>query len=259
MARGQNRFVLVGNITSDVTQGDTGGGTKWLRFTVTSDRRWTDKDGKEQKRQDQHDITLYGRTAEAAAPKAKQGRKVSIVGRVEYETKGDGDAKRKHTNLVADEFEDLGDAAPGGLNKIFLIGNLGADPESRSTQGGGQLVRISLATSRTVPNGNGGRDERTDWHDVSVFGKLGEIAAQYGRKGRQMSITGRIEYNVNNDRKFTNIVAEDVTLLGGREDGEQPAGNNRNSSNSGNTNTKRAAPAPAGASSNSAWDDSLPF
>jgi single-strand DNA-binding protein len=262
MARGQNRFVIVGNVTGDPNVGSTQGGTKTVRLAITSERTWTDKDGKEQRRQEQHDVTLYGKAAEAAETKAKKGAKVSLVGRVEYDTKGDGDQKRKYTNLVADEIESLGSADHGGLNKVFLIGNLGADPEQRSTAGGGQIVRLSLATSRTVPNGQGGRDERTDWHDVSIFGKLGDIAAQFGRKGRQMSIIGRIEYNTSNDRKYTNIVAEDLTLLGGRDD-EQGGSPPRASSGNASGGSQARRPAPAPAAQSSGWDgegeDSLPF
>ena len=106
-----------------------------------------------------------------------------------------------------------------GVNKVILVGNLGADPEVRSTGGGTPVANFRLATSESFKNREGQREERTEWHRVVTFGRLAEICGQYLKKGRQVYIEGRIqtrewEDQSGNKRWTTEIVANQMQMLG---------------------------------------------
>ena len=106
-----------------------------------------------------------------------------------------------------------------GINKVILVGNLGNDPETRYTQGGMAITRISLATTSVRKDKDGNQQEKTEWHRVKLFGKLGEIAGEYLKKGRQVYIEGRIEYgSYEKDgvkQYTTDIIADEMQMLGG--------------------------------------------
>jgi len=107
------------------------------------------------------------------------------------------------------------------LNKAILIGNLGADPETRYMQDGTCVCNIRIATTERFKDRNGERQERTEWHRVVMWGKLGEIANQYLHKGSQVYIEGKIETRKwqdrdGNDKYTTEIRARDMKMLGGR-------------------------------------------
>ncbi|HEY8509670.1 MAG TPA: single-stranded DNA-binding protein [Steroidobacteraceae bacterium] len=109
-----------------------------------------------------------------------------------------------------------------GVNKVILIGHLGADPETRSLPSGMTVANLRVATSETWKDKQTGeQQERTEWHRVALFGRLGEIAAEYLRKGSQVYIEGSIRTRKwqdkdGNDRFSTEIVANDMQMLGGR-------------------------------------------
>jgi single-strand DNA-binding protein len=108
-----------------------------------------------------------------------------------------------------------------GVNKVILVGNLGANPEMRFTQGGQAVANLRLATTERWTDKGGQRQESTEWHRVVLFGKTAEIAGQYLTKGRQVYIEGRIRTRQWQDqqgqkRYTTEIVANNMTLLGGR-------------------------------------------
>ena len=109
-----------------------------------------------------------------------------------------------------------------GINKVILVGNLGADPESRSMPSGGAVTNIRLATTDSWRDRQTGeQQERTEWHRVVFFGRLAEIAGEYLRKGRQVYIEGRLQTRKwqtqdGQDRWSTEIVANEMQMLGGR-------------------------------------------
>lgn len=120
------------------------------------------------------------------------------------------------------------------VNKVILIGNLGADPEMRSTAGGQPVVSLRLATNERWTGKNGEQNERTEWHRVTVWGKQAEICNEYLRKGRQVYVEGRIQTREWQDKEgqkrfTTEIVAQVVQMLGrpgeggGGRGGEAPA------------------------------------
>jgi single-strand DNA-binding protein len=112
-----------------------------------------------------------------------------------------------------------------GVNKVILVGNLGVDPEVRYLPSGAAVANLRIATSEQWKDKQSGeQQERTEWHRVVMFGRLGEIAGEYLRKGRQVYIEGSLRTNKwqdrdGNDRYTTEIVARDMQMLGGRESG----------------------------------------
>jgi single-strand DNA-binding protein len=108
-----------------------------------------------------------------------------------------------------------------GVNKVTLIGNLGQDPELRQTPGGTSVATFTLATNESWTDRDGQKQERTEWHRIVAWAKLAEICGQYLRKGRQVYIEGRLttrswEDRQGNQRKTTEIVAQQMLMLGGR-------------------------------------------
>ena len=110
------------------------------------------------------------------------------------------------------------------LNKVILIGNLGKDPEVRVTASGQTMANFSLATKESFKNKEGKREERTEWHNVVLWGRLAEIARDYLHKGKQVYIEGRLqtrkwEDKNGNVRYTTEIVTDAMQMLGNKGDG----------------------------------------
>jgi single-strand DNA-binding protein len=114
-----------------------------------------------------------------------------------------------------------------GINKAVIVGTLGKDPEIRYAQNGNAVVNISVATNESWKDRQTGEaQERTEWHRIVIFGKLGEIAQQYLKKGSQAYFEGRIKTSKwqddnGNDRYSTQIVASEMEMLGRQTDAEQ--------------------------------------
>lgn len=117
-----------------------------------------------------------------------------------------------------------------GVNKVIIIGNLGADPESRQFEGGGSVTNISVATSEQwTDKQSGEKREATEWHRIVLFNRLGEIAAQYLRKGSKVYIEGSLrtrKYQAQDgsDRYTTEIRADQLQMLDGAGDNNQQQG-----------------------------------
>jgi single-strand DNA-binding protein len=109
-----------------------------------------------------------------------------------------------------------------GLNKVLLIGNLGADPEFRSTPSGTSVATFNIATSDRWTGKDGEPEERTEWHRIVAWGKLAEISRDYLRKGKQVFIEGRLQTRSWEDREgqkkyVTEVVANQMLMLGRAE------------------------------------------
>jgi single-strand DNA-binding protein len=113
------------------------------------------------------------------------------------------------------------------LNKVILIGNLGRDPETRYLPNGDAVTNISVATTDTWKDKNGEKQEKTEWHRVSLYRRLAEIAGEYLKKGSQVYIEGRIEYREyekdGQKRYTTDIVASEMKMLGSRQGAGEPS------------------------------------
>ncbi len=108
----------------------------------------------------------------------------------------------------------------GGVNKVILIGNLGADPEVRFTPGGQAVANFRVATNESWTDKNQQKQERTEWHRIVVWGKLAELCGEYLKKGRQAYIEGRLQTREWTDKEgkknyTTEVVANQVQFLGG--------------------------------------------
>ena len=109
-----------------------------------------------------------------------------------------------------------------GINKVILVGNLGADPEVRYMPSGGAVTNLRVATTDSWKDKQTGeQQERTEWHRIVLFGRLAEIAGEYLRKGSQVYLEGRLQTRKwqgqdGNDRYTTEIVANDMQMLGAR-------------------------------------------
>ena len=162
-----------------------------------------------------------------------------------------------------------------GINKAILVGNLGADPETRYNTSGGAITNLRIATTESwTDRQSNERREQTEWHRVVMFGRLAEIAEQYLRKGQQVYIEGRIQTRKwqgqdGQDRYSTEIVARDMQMLGGRGDGggagggaddwnRPPAGPPRNQGPPEGGAPGRGAMPPAGGNDPDI-DDDIPF
>ena len=112
-----------------------------------------------------------------------------------------------------------------GVNKVIVVGNLGNDPDTRYMPSGGAVTNLSLATTESWKDKETGEQkDRTEWHRVAMFGRLAEIAAEYLRKGSQVYIEGKLrtrkwQDQSGNDRYTTEIIADELQMLGGRSGG----------------------------------------
>ena len=149
-----------------------------------------------------------------------------------------------------------------GINKVILVGNLGADPETRYMPSGSAVTNLSVATSESWKDKQTGEQkERTEWHKVAMFNRLAEIAAEYLRKGSQVYIEGKLRTRKwqdrdGNDRWTTEIVADEMQMLGGRG-GAAPMGSGQGmGQGSGQDSGPPSAPPQTGPDD---FDDDIPF
>ena len=141
-----------------------------------------------------------------------------------------------------------------GINKVIIVGNLGADPDSRAMPSGNAVTNISVATSESWNDRETGeKQEKTEWHRVVFFNRLAEIAAQYLKKGSQVYVEGKIqtrkwEDKEGNERWTTEVVANQMQMLGDRMSNDM-SNNNASSSQSSSDNDF----------STDEFDDDIPF
>ncbi len=144
-----------------------------------------------------------------------------------------------------------------GVNKVILVGNLGNDPETKYMPSGSAVTNLSVATNESWKDKQTGEQkERTEWHRVAMFGRLAEIAAEYLRKGSQVYIEGKLrtrkwQDQQGNDKYTTEIIADEMQMLGGRSGGGAPA-------MGGGSGGPPPGP-PAGGGSPNDFDDDIPF
>tara|TARA_B100000609_G_C16891454_1_gene269928 strand:- start:17 stop:451 length:435 start_codon:yes stop_codon:yes gene_type:complete len=141
-----------------------------------------------------------------------------------------------------------------GINKVIIVGNLGADPDSRAMPSGNAVTNISVATSESWNDRDTGeKQEKTEWHRVVFFNRLAEIAAQYLKKGSQVYVEGKLqtrkwEDKEGNERWTTEVVANQMQMLGDRMSGDM---SNDNASSSQSTSDNDF--------STDEFDDDIPF
>ena len=145
-----------------------------------------------------------------------------------------------------------------GINKVILVGNLGQDPETRYMPSGGAVTNLRIATSETWKDKQTGeQQERTEWHSVAMFNRLAEIAAEYLRKGSQVYIEGKLrtrkwQDKEGRDRYTTEVIADEMQMLGGRGGAGAPM-------SGGGGQRSQGQPASQSAAAVSDFDDDIPF
>ncbi len=144
-----------------------------------------------------------------------------------------------------------------GVNKVILVGNCGKDPETRYMPSGGAVTSITLATAESWKDKQtGDKQERTEWHNVTFFGRLAEIAGEYLKKGSQVYVEGSLrtekwQDKQGNDRYTTKIIANEMQMLGGRPGGGDFAAPAQQQS--------QPKPANQPAPVDDSFDDDIPF
>ena len=153
-----------------------------------------------------------------------------------------------------------------GVNKVILIGNLGADPETRAMPSGTTVANLRVATSESWRDKQTGeQQERTEWHRVALFGRLAEIAAEYLRKGSQVYIEGSLrtrkwQDKQGNERYSTEIVGNEMQMLGGRSGGAGAAGGaTEGAARTGSTPAPAFSEESGSGSRSEEFDDDIPF
>ena len=159
-----------------------------------------------------------------------------------------------------------------GVNKVILVGNLGADPEARSLNNGGEVVNLRVATSEQWKDRDGNRQERTEWHNVVIFNEnLGRVAKSYLKKGSKVYLEGQIQTRKwtdqsGNDRYTTEIVLQkfrgELVLLDSREGaggGRSAFGENYDEFGGGSSAPQKAQQRPQPAAFDTDLDDDVPF
>ncbi len=148
-----------------------------------------------------------------------------------------------------------------GVNKVILIGHLGKDPEMRSFEGGGMVCNFSLATSEVFKDKMGNKQERTEWHNIVIWGTLADIAQKYLRKGAPVYLEGKIQTRSWDDKEtsqkkyITEIRVDNMQMLGGKDGASNAGGGYQNNNQS---STSSSAPAESMMSNDGPADD-LPF
>jgi len=145
-----------------------------------------------------------------------------------------------------------------GVNKVIIVGNLGNDPDTKYMPSGSAVTNLSVATNESWKDKQTGEQkDRTEWHRVAMFGRLAEISAEYLRKGSQVYIEGKLrtrkwQDQQGNDRYSTEIIADEMQMLGGRTGGGAPAMGG----------PPQSSPPPqgsAGPAGGDEFDDDIPF
>lgn len=155
------------------------------------------------------------------------------------------------------------------VNKAILIGNLGKDPEVRYMPSGDAITHINIATTETFKDREGVKQERTEWHRVVFFGALAKIAGEYLKKGRSVYIEGRIQTRKwqgqdGQDRYTTEIVANEMKMLGGRGDSGgdasfEPRASEADAPASRAPQSSARTPSPSKPDVDNSFDDDIPF
>jgi single-strand DNA-binding protein len=148
------------------------------------------------------------------------------------------------------------------VNKVFLLGNVGKDPEIRTTGGGTSVANFSLATSDRFQDPQGNWQDRTEWHNLVAFKRTAEIVRDYVKKGSKLYIEGKIQTRSWDDKETgakkyrTEIIVNDLSLLSGREDG---GGSSRSSSAPSNMDQRHPAATDEYSQAAEISDDDIPF
>ena len=269
MAYSLNNVILVGNLTEKPQLRETPSGAKVTDLNVQTKTRFTrDDDGSVQSSTGFHTVVLWGRLAEVAEQFLQAGSPVFISGRLKTEEwEADNGQKRRKTKIIGEEMVLIDSKNPlpqlaetstvgGGVSRAQVLGNLTRDPELRQTPNGVNVCNFAVATNRKWR----GKDsdelrEETEFHNIVVWGDLAIEVSEKIKKGNKVLVTGRIsnrgwETPDGEKRRTTEIIADEVLLLGFFDETAVTAGENsaQNFSQKNPGNSAAAKPAPESSS-----------
>jgi single-strand DNA-binding protein len=250
-----NKAILVGRLEKDPEIRHPGDGTNAASFTIATSETWLDKqDNSKKGRTELHNIVVtWQKLGEYCGQYLAKGKLVYLEGRIETRSWGD-DTGNKHysTEIVAQKIQLLGpqrkseggepvpsespdetEESMASINKVILVGNLGRDPELRHTGGGRPVASFSMATSeKWIDKQDNSKKEKTEWHKIVAWQKLGEFCGEYLAKGKQIYVEGSLQTRswddkTGNKRNTTEVVAQRIQLLGSpgsqrKSDGGEP-------------------------------------
>ncbi len=229
-----NRVQLIGYLTQPVELRQTPGGQSVADLNIAVPYNFKAESGQELSGQSFHSVTAWGGMAEVAAQYAKPGSQLFLSGRLQtdsWEDEKSGE-KRSKTRMVAMDMILLDPKAgqlelPSGaakivscLNRADIVGNITRDPEIRTTTGGQNVLTIGVATNERWKDKASGEDkERTEFHNVVLWGELATLTSQHAKKGMRAHVSGRVqtrswETKQGTKRTTTEIVADSFSLLG---------------------------------------------
>ena len=151
------------------------------------------------------------------------------------------------------------------VNKVILLGNVGKDPEIRSTGGGTMVANFTLATSDRFQDAQGNWQDRTEWHNLVAFKRTAEIVRDYVKKGHKLYVEGKIQTRSWDDKESgqkkyrTEILVNDLSLLSGREDGGTTSGGYSRQSSGSSGHDQRPSPSQDDFAQTEISDDDIPF
>ncbi|MGA7157079.1 MAG: single-stranded DNA-binding protein [Acidobacteriaceae bacterium] len=157
-----------------------------------------------------------------------------------------------------------------GVNKVFLLGNVGKDPEIRATGGGTAVASFGLATAERTKDQQGNWVDKTEWHNIVAYGRTAEIVRDYVKKGKELFIEGRLQTRSWDDKETgqkksrTEIIVNEMTLLGGRGEGGRSEGSGSSSGGYSSSRSASSSSSPTPAPSNDyadqgITDEDIPF
>ena len=237
---GINKIILIGNLEADPEVRYTPSGTAVANFSMATVENWSDRDGQTQSRKGWHRIVAWRRLGEICGEYLRKGSQCYMEGRLQTKSWEDQDGnKRWTTEVIAQTMQMLGSAggdqdeqfsdgplsAPvtaeqSGVNKVILVGRLGNDPEVKQIPSGSTVANFSVATSEEWKDKNSGeKQERTEWHRIVAWDKLGQTCGDSLHKGTQIYLEGRLqtrswEGQDGNKRWTTETVAQIMRILG---------------------------------------------
>ncbi|MDD5469909.1 MAG: single-stranded DNA-binding protein [Candidatus Peribacteraceae bacterium] len=228
-----NRIHIIGYQTQPVELRQTPGGTSVTDLNIVVPYAFTSESGEQITGKAFHTVTVWGSMADIAGQYIKPGAQVFIGGRLQTDSWEDEQSgeKRSKTKIVAldmillDPKDGQLPAADGasivhGVNRAEIVGNVTRDPEVRTTTSGQQVVSLGVATNDRWRDKASGEDrERAEFHNVVVWGALAQQVSQFAKKGSRIYVTGRVqtrswETQSGSKRYTTEIIAEDLALLG---------------------------------------------
>lgn len=210
-----NEIIIIGNLGNDIEINETSNGKPVANLRVATSFGKGDK-----QKTEWHNVVLFGKTAELAGEHLEKGARVLIRGRIQTRKWQDTEGNDRYTTeTVASRLEFKGKGG-GSANRVLIVGNLGADPETAYTQSGLAVVNFRIASNERYKDGDGNSQTRTEWHKCVGFGKLAEFCGEYLEKGSEVYIEGHLhtrkwQDKEGNDHYITEVMVSELKALGG--------------------------------------------